>query len=96
MLRWPGNILHVLWLFVVVWWLGWLYAFARLGTVVFVWNRERRARAVGRLRGWTLRVGMTALGATFVKMGQVMSTRPDLFSPEVIDQLRRYIDAAGH
>src|SRR5438552_18763553 len=35
---------------------------------------------------------MTWLGATFIKMGQVMSTRPDLFSPEVIDELRHLQD----
>jgi ubiquinone biosynthesis protein len=39
-----------------------------------------------------LRQGMTALGATFIKLGQVMSTRPDLFEPEIIAQLRRLQD----
>jgi ubiquinone biosynthesis protein len=39
-----------------------------------------------------LRQGMSAAGATFIKLGQVMSTRPDLFGPEVIDELRKLQD----
>ena len=35
---------------------------------------------------------MTALGATFVKLGQVMSTRPDLLDTETIDELRKLQD----
>src|SRR5690606_17701811 len=44
------------------------------------------------LRGFLLRQAMTTLGATFIKLGQVMSTRPDLFPPEIIGQLRRLQD----
>jgi ubiquinone biosynthesis protein len=47
---------------------------------------------VAALRGIVLRGGMTALGATFIKLGQVMSTRPDLFEPAVVAQLRRLQD----
>lgn len=43
---------------------------------------------VQRLRGRVLRDALTMLGATFIKLGQVMSTRPDLFSPELIGELR--------
>ncbi len=90
-LRWPLNVLHFLWLVAVVVVVGLCYLVARLGIAVFVWG-PRRGRAVGTLRGWSLRQGMTALGATFIKLGQVMSTRPDLFSPEVIAQLRHLQD----
>ena len=90
MLRWPGNFLHFLWLVLVLVVLGLIYLFGRIATLVMV--QPRRARAIGKLRGWTLRVGMTALGATFIKMGQVMSTRPDLFAPEVIAELRHLQD----
>ena len=38
---------------------------------------------------------MTALGATFVKVGQIMSTRPDLFPPHVIGALARLQDDVG-
>lgn len=92
MLRWFGNFVHFLFLTVVFLVAGIMYLFGRLGTILFVWPRERRARAVGHLRGWILRQVMTACGATFIKMGQVMSTRPDLFSPQVIGQLRRLQD----
>ncbi|MCA9609361.1 MAG: AarF/ABC1/UbiB kinase family protein [Myxococcales bacterium] len=44
--------------------------------------------AVDHLRGRVARGAMTALGATFIKLGQVMSTRPDLFPPAFIAELR--------
>jgi ubiquinone biosynthesis protein len=86
-LRWPGNLLHFLWLVIVLVLGGLVYGIARLGVALFVWG-PRRQRATDTLRGFMLRQGMTALGATFIKLGQVMSTRPDLFAPEIIDQLR--------
>lgn len=91
MLRWLGNVLHFLWLMIVVLVFGLVYGIARLGIALFVWG-PRRVRALAHLRGWMLRQAMTALGATFIKLGQVMSTRPDLFAPEIIDQLRHLQD----
>jgi ubiquinone biosynthesis protein len=91
LLRLPGNLIHFIQLLLVVLLLGLLYLFGRIGTL-FVWPSARRARAVGHLRGWILRHGMSTLGATFIKLGQVMSTRPDLFSPQVIAQLRHLQD----
>ncbi|MEJ7597404.1 MAG: AarF/UbiB family protein [Kofleriaceae bacterium] len=38
---------------------------------------------------------LIALGATFVKVGQIMSTRPDLFPPHVIRALTRLQDDVG-
>jgi ubiquinone biosynthesis protein len=90
-LRWPGNFLHFIWLVVVVVVCGIAYGLARLGIALFVWG-ARRPRALATLRGWMLRQAMTSLGATFIKLGQVMSTRPDLFEPQIIDQLRRLQD----
>ncbi|HWU87222.1 MAG TPA: AarF/UbiB family protein [Kofleriaceae bacterium] len=87
MLRWPGNLLHFLWLVIVVVMCGLVYGIARLGIALFVWGTPRQ-RTLDALRGWILRRAMTTLGATFIKLGQVMSTRPDLFAPEIIAQLR--------
>ncbi len=38
---------------------------------------------------------LIALGATFVKVGQIMSTRPDLFPPHIIRGLTRLQDDVG-
>src|SRR5687767_12702249 len=38
---------------------------------------------------------LIALGATFVKVGQIMSTRPDLLPPHVIRALTRLQDNVG-
>jgi ubiquinone biosynthesis protein len=86
-LRWPGNFLHFLWLLVVVLVCALVYGLARLGVALFMWG-PRRQPTTSKLRGFMLRRAMTTLGATFIKLGQVMSTRPDLFPPEIIDQLR--------
>jgi ubiquinone biosynthesis protein len=89
--RFVGNIFHFVWLVLVVVVLGVAYGLARLGVFLFAWGPRRR-RALAHVRGWMLRVAMTALGASFIKLGQVMSTRPDLFEPQIIDQLRRLQD----
>src|SRR5687767_13585009 len=67
----------------VVLWFGAAYLVRRIGA---------RGDALQHLRGRTLRRAMTALGATFVKLGQVMSTRPDLIDPIIIDELRQLQD----
>jgi ubiquinone biosynthesis protein len=90
-LRWPGNVLHFLFLLLVLLLCGVVYGVAWLGIKLFVWGK-RREPAVHTLRGWLLKQAMSTLGATFIKLGQVMSTRPDLFAPEVIEQLRTLQD----
>lgn len=90
-LRWPGYAIRFLAIAVVILGLGSLYGLLRLVSL-FIWDRERRRGFVARTRGRLCRWAMTALGATFIKLGQVMSTRPDLFQPEVVDELRRMQD----
>jgi len=75
----------------VLTWFVLLYASRRLA-LVFAGDREQRRKAVAMLRGRILRRAMTALGATFVKLGQVLSTRPDLLEPETIAELRKLQD----
>jgi len=53
-----------------------------------IFDRTRRAVHRERQRGRLLRLVFARLGATFIKVGQVMSSRRDLFSAGVIDELR--------
>lgn len=85
-LRWPGNFVRAVFVVLVVLVCLLIYGLGRLGTLVL--RGERRRATVARLRGRVLRRGMMILGATFIKVGQVMSTRPDLFPPEVIEELK--------
>jgi ubiquinone biosynthesis protein len=75
----------------VLWWFVAVYAFGRLGRL-FIRDREARRRSVAHLKGAILRRAFAALGACFVKLGQVLSTRPDLLEPEIIDELRQLQD----
>lgn len=58
----------------------------------FIRDRNARRSAVAHWKGAILRRTMAALGACFVKLGQVLSTRPDLIDPEIIDELRQLQD----
>jgi ubiquinone biosynthesis protein len=60
------------------------YALGRIALVV----RRGDHQALARWQGRVLRRGAATLGATTVKLGQVMSTRPDLLPPEIIAELR--------
>ena len=46
-------------------------------------SKSAALRALGR----AMRIMLEGLGATFVKVGQIMSTRPDLLAPEIIAEL---------
>ncbi len=48
---------------------------------------DRPVTALRRGAGRTLRLTLQRLGATFVKLGQIASTRPDLLPQEIIDEL---------
>lgn len=51
-------------------------------------SREQRIRDRARQRGQLLRWSFEVLGASFIKAGQLISSRPDIFAPEVIAALR--------
>jgi ubiquinone biosynthesis protein len=79
---WVAAILLVHALIWLVGWLGMLLSFRPKAT--------RQAWFASRLASLLI-----ALGATFVKVGQIMSTRPDLFPPHVIRALTRLQDNVG-
>jgi len=51
-------------------------------------GRERRLPTGARLR-----LALEELGPTFIKIGQILSTRPDLFPMDVLDELKKLQDA---
>lgn len=57
------------------------------------WSRLRAAFSLAR-GGWGGRCGLTLeeAGGAFVKLGQILSTRPDLLPADVIDELARLQD----
>ena len=87
-LRFVGRGLWVTVLLLVlglVWFVGWLALL-----LSFRPRAVRRAWFASRLTAL-----LVALGATFVKVGQIMSTRPDLFPPHIIRALTRLQDNVG-
>lgn len=50
-------------------------------------QRGQSSSAVRRARAVELRTILTRLGPTFVKIGQGLSTRPDLCPPEYLEEL---------
>ncbi|MBI4955948.1 MAG: hypothetical protein HY908_28265 [Myxococcales bacterium] len=90
-MRWLGYAIRFWVMGTLLSWYALRYGVGRFGTL-FIRDAEHRRRAVARLRGRILRVGMARLGATFVKLGQILSTRPDLLEPETIDELRQLQD----
>lgn len=78
---------HALYVWAVMHWFLLVYLLGRIKTA-FISHPEQKRVAIKRLQGRTLRRAMEKLGACFIKLGQVMSTRPDRLDPEVIAELR--------
>ena len=57
--------------------------------IVESFGDRRFSKASARCGRWVARCGvmLEGLGATFVKVGQIMSTRPDLLPSEIIAEL---------
>ncbi|MBT8493694.1 MAG: hypothetical protein KJO07_11595 [Deltaproteobacteria bacterium] len=81
-----GVVISTLVLVHSLWWLaGWL------GLLAMLRPKEVRQRWFGRRLAGLFR----ALGATFIKVGQIMSTRPDLIPVHIIEALEHLQDDVG-
>ncbi len=66
----------------------------RHGLGPYLRGRTRAAEGRGRLAG-SLRLALEEGGVTFVKLGQLLSTRPDLLPADVIDELEQLQERAA-
>jgi ubiquinone biosynthesis protein len=64
-----------------------LRRYLRFGRLIFFW--KKREEIPTRSRGERVRLALEHLGATFIKLGQVASTRPDLIPPDIVHELTR-------
>ncbi len=74
---------------------GFGYLFERRRFDLRPWrlSEEERDRAVeGSARGERLRETLDELGPTWVKFGQLLSTRPDVVPPDIVHELRKLQD----
>lgn len=78
---------HVIWLLVLASAFVVVYAL-RVGWAMLLPRGESRADARQRALGRTLREALMSLGVTWIKLGQVLSARPDIFSRPVIEELQ--------
>ncbi|MBW3541571.1 MAG: AarF/ABC1/UbiB kinase family protein [Planctomycetes bacterium] len=64
-----------------------LQRYIRWGRKLMFWKRSGPTPL--RTRGERVRLALESLGATFIKFGQVMSTRPDLVPADIVSELAR-------
>ncbi|MBE3572342.1 MAG: ABC transporter [Moorella humiferrea] len=69
---------------------GFGYLLDQLGLGELILRRPRREAPLS--PGARLRLALAELGPTFIKLGQILSTRPDLLPPEIIAELARLQD----
>ena len=63
-----------------------------LGKSLITLQRLKRDDLVRFSKGERLRLALEELGPTFVKLGQLLSTRPDLVPPDILSELRKLQD----
>ncbi|MCD6534949.1 MAG: ubiquinone biosynthesis protein UbiB [Deltaproteobacteria bacterium] len=63
-----------------------------LGKSLITLQRIKRDDLIRFSKGERLRLALEELGPTFVKLGQLLSTRPDMVSPEILSELRKLQD----
>ena len=85
LLRLTFRFLHIAWVVFVA---SVVYGLRRLGLLFRGGDRGARER----LRGEVLADTFQKLGATYVKFGQILSTRPDLFGPGITEALAHLQD----
>jgi ubiquinone biosynthesis protein len=71
---------------------GFGYFFERHNLWEILHLRRRRAEPLPTQRGRHIREMLEELGPTFVKFGQLLSTRPDIVPPDVIEELVKLQD----
>ena len=71
---------------------GLLSRAAQIGRVLARFGLDARKAASPLDRARRLRVALEELGPTFAKLGQIVSTRPDLVPPEVVEELAKLQD----
>ena len=52
-------------------------------------SRKKRARVEKSTRAERIRMAFEELGPTYIKLGQVLSTRPDLVTPDLVVELAK-------
>lgn len=73
--------------FFVFIWISWYYVYLSVISVVVNVRKEEKLAA-------GVRASFEFLGATYIKLGQIMSMRPDYFSPELCNELFKLFDKA--
>ena len=71
---------------------GFLFERRRIDLKPWRLTEEETAAGPGSARGQRLRAMLDELGPTFVKFGQVLSTRPDVVPPDIVFELRSLQD----
>jgi len=64
----------------------------QIGRVLARLGLEMRGAASAAARAVALRQALEQLGPTFAKLGQILSTRPDLIPPEIVEELAQLQD----